>query len=145
MRNKGKMDFAKSPRDADVEERKGVGRFTYTRALFFGPVLGRDLGPPSNARLVPALGTEAFFFGTSVAPGAGVALFSEASPFPLGEEAGAAAATVALVGVETDDGVDLAFEFFLGVDFGRKRARCEGDSFMTTTLLGLLDFSGAAF
>jgi hypothetical protein len=124
---------------------KAADIFTYTLAFFFGPGLDRDLGPPSNALLVPALATEAFFFGASVAPGAGVALLSETSPFPLGEEAGAVAATVALVGVETDDGVDLAFEFFRGVDFGRKRARCEGESFITTILLGLLVLSGRAF
>jgi hypothetical protein len=120
-------------------------KVTYSLGFFFGPGLDRDLGPPSNALLVPALAAGVFFFGASVAPGTGVALLSETSPFPLGEDAGAVAATAALVGVETDDGVDLAFEFFRGVEFGKKRARCAGGSFITTTLLGLLDLSGRVF
>lgn len=116
---------------------------TYSLGFFFGPGLARDLGPPSKALLIPALATGAFFLGASEAPGTGVALLSEASA--LGEDAGAVAATGALVGVEAADGVDFALEFFRGVGLGRKRPRSVGESLTTTILLGFLVLSGRAF
>ena len=86
-----------------------------------------------------------FFFDASVAPGTGVELLSEASP--LGEDAGARAeaAAGALVGVETEEGVDFVFEFFRGVGFGMKRPSFSGETLNTTILLGLLVLSGRAF
>jgi hypothetical protein len=78
-----------------------------------------------------------------VPPGAGVALLSEASA--VGEEGAAIGAGWVFVGVEADDGVDFALEFFRGVDFGAKRPRTVAGSLNTTILLGLLDLSGRAF
>jgi hypothetical protein len=43
------------------------------------------------------------------------------------------------------EGVDFALEFFRGVGFGVKRPRDAGESFRTTILVGLVDFSGRPF
>jgi hypothetical protein len=87
---------------------------TYSRGFFFGPGFPRALGAPSMAcpsdLFVPAFAPPPFFFGGSVAPGAGVALLSEASP--LFEDAGAVTAAWPPVGVDADDGVDFTLEFF---------------------------------
>ena len=91
---------------------------TYSLGFFFGPGLPRDLEPLSKALFAPALPPEAFFLGGSAAPGAGVALFSEASP--LGEDAGALMVVGAAIGPETVDRVDFALELFRAVGFGRK-------------------------
>lgn len=91
---------------------------TYT-FCFFGADL-RALDPPSkdpSALFVPAFAAVAFFLGTSVVLGAGVALLSEASP--LGEDVIRGAVAEALMGVERLDGVDFVLEFFLVVGFGR--------------------------
>lgn len=120
---------------------------TYSLGFFFGPGLPRPFEAASpvcpKALFVPALAPVPFVLDASVAPGAGVALLSEASPG--GEEVGAAvAATGTVVGVETVDGVDFALEFFRGVGFGRKRPREAAESFRTTILLCLLVLSGRA-
>lgn len=62
----------------------------------------------------------------------------------MGEEAGSVATGATTVGVETVAGVGLAFGFFRGVAFGRKRPRLVGGSLKTTILLGLLVLSGRA-
>jgi hypothetical protein len=69
-----------------------LGR-AYSLGFFFGPGFPRAFGAPSNicpnALFVP-LAAGPFFLGASVAPGTGVALFSEVSPG--GDEVGAVGA-----------------------------------------------------